>query len=221
MDAATWLTSTDPISLLSFVRPRTPWPQRRLFVVAAWNLVRHHLTSASRVNLEFLESSEAETFNAVRQHVYDIGCSECERTLEEPWTAEDAEIYAVLLATAAVGDDDTGEADEWWRIEVQLSGDALHAWTRIAGVLCSLARCVFAFGQPAIDADRLPATVIRIAHAAHEDAAVMPVLADALEECGCGDAGALGHLRADGPHARGCWVLDKVLGKSGAASSSG
>jgi hypothetical protein len=40
------------------------------------------------------------------------------------------------------------------------------------------------------------------------------VLADALEEAGCADADILGHLRGPGPHVRGCFVLDFLLGKS-------
>ncbi len=39
-------------------------------------------------------------------------------------------------------------------------------------------------------------------------------LADALEDAGCGDAELLGHLRGPGPHVRGCWALDLVLGKA-------
>jgi hypothetical protein len=42
----------------------------------------------------------------------------------------------------------------------------------------------------------------------------LPVLADALEDAGCTEAELLGHLRSDGPHVRGCWALDAVLGKS-------
>src|SRR5262249_20901319 len=41
----------------------------------------------------------------------------------------------------------------------------------------------------------------------------MPVLADALEEAGCTNPAILGHCRGPGPHVRGCWVLDLVLGK--------
>jgi hypothetical protein len=41
----------------------------------------------------------------------------------------------------------------------------------------------------------------------------LPVLADALEEAGCTDADILGHLRGPGPHVRGCWVVDALLGK--------
>jgi hypothetical protein len=42
----------------------------------------------------------------------------------------------------------------------------------------------------------------------------MPILADALEEAGCDNADILTHCRGDGPHVRGCWVVDLVLGKS-------
>jgi hypothetical protein len=40
------------------------------------------------------------------------------------------------------------------------------------------------------------------------------LLADALEDAGCTDAELLGHLRSPGPHVRGCWAVDLVLGKS-------
>lgn len=35
----------------------------------------------------------------------------------------------------------------------------------------------------------------------------------ALAEAGCKDAELLAHLRSEGPHYRGCWSLDAVLGK--------
>jgi hypothetical protein len=48
----------------------------------------------------------------------------------------------------------------------------------------------------------------------HLDAARLAVLADMLEEAGCSDADLLGHLRSPGPHVRGCWPLDALLGRS-------
>lgn len=39
------------------------------------------------------------------------------------------------------------------------------------------------------------------------------VLSDALQEAGCDDEDILGHLRRPGPHIRGCWVVDLLLGK--------
>jgi hypothetical protein len=42
----------------------------------------------------------------------------------------------------------------------------------------------------------------------------LAILADALEDAGCTDAAILAHLRSPGPHMRGCWALDLVLGRS-------
>ncbi len=44
------------------------------------------------------------------------------------------------------------------------------------------------------------------------DPSRLAVLANALEMAGCSDEAALGHLRGPGPHFRGCYVLDALLG---------
>jgi hypothetical protein len=41
----------------------------------------------------------------------------------------------------------------------------------------------------------------------------MPILADALQDAGCDNEDVLAHCRGAGPHVRGCWVVDLVLGK--------
>jgi hypothetical protein len=41
----------------------------------------------------------------------------------------------------------------------------------------------------------------------------LPILADALEDAGCDNPDLLSHLRGPGPHVRGCWALDLILGK--------
>jgi hypothetical protein len=92
-----------------------------------------------------------------------------------------------------------------------------------------LLRCLF--GNPF----RVPATlgpaalswndgsVVRLAWAAYEerswadgtlDNTRLAVLADALEEAGVNDNPLLEHLRGPGPHVRGCFVLDAILGKT-------
>jgi hypothetical protein len=59
-------------------------------------------------------------------------------------------------------------------------------------------------------------TVVRIARASYDEQAFdrLPILADALEEAGCDDADILAHCRQHGPHIRGCWVVDLILGLS-------
>jgi hypothetical protein len=58
-------------------------------------------------------------------------------------------------------------------------------------------------------------TVPALARAIYEERAWgrLPILCDALEEAGCTDAAILAHCRGPGPHARGCWVIDLLLGK--------
>lgn len=60
------------------------------------------------------------------------------------------------------------------------------------------------------------ADAVALARAIYDDRdwMLLPVLADALEDAGCPDAPVLDdHLRSPGPHSRGCWALDLVLGK--------
>jgi hypothetical protein len=58
-------------------------------------------------------------------------------------------------------------------------------------------------------------TVAALASAIYPDRAFdrMPILADTLEDAGCDNADILNHCRGPGPHFRGCWVVDLVLGK--------
>ena len=57
-------------------------------------------------------------------------------------------------------------------------------------------------------------TVPAVARHVYEDRAFhdLPILADALEDAGCTDSDILGHCRGAGPHVRGCWVADLLLG---------
>ena len=45
------------------------------------------------------------------------------------------------------------------------------------------------------------------------DFSAMPILANGLQDAGCDNADILDHCRGNGPHVRGCWVLDLVMGK--------
>jgi hypothetical protein len=61
----------------------------------------------------------------------------------------------------------------------------------------------------------LKGTIRHLAQSIDEEQAFseLPVLADALEDAGCTDEAMLSHLRSPGPHQRGCWVIDLLLGK--------
>jgi hypothetical protein len=75
------------------------------------------------------------------------------------------------------------------------------------------------FGNPfqpvAFDPAWRTSTAIALAQQMYDsrDFSLMPILADALEDAGCDSDDVLAHCRGDGPHVRGCWVVDLVLGK--------
>jgi hypothetical protein len=64
---------------------------------------------------------------------------------------------------------------------------------------------VVKLARAAYEARRLPAGTV--------DGARLAVLADALEEVGLTDAEVLTHLRSGGPHVRGCFAVDVLLGQ--------
>ncbi len=74
------------------------------------------------------------------------------------------------------------------------------------------------FGNPVRPAMLSPAwltsTVVQLARGIYHDRAFdrLPILADALLDAGCDNADMLDHCRGEGPHVRGCWVVDLLLG---------
>jgi hypothetical protein len=82
--------------------------------------------------------------------------------------------------------------------------------------LCGWLREVFGNPfRPPVGAPPESETARMIARGIYDrwDFAGLPVLADALEEAGTTDTAVLAHLREPGPHTRGCWVLDWLLGR--------
>ncbi len=126
-------------------------------------------------------------------------------------------LYSAAKATWAQGNDEPD--DEWLN-----SPSAGEAFRHQSELLRDLFRNPFR-PAPAVDPAWLAwrnGVVRELARAAYDgrrlpEGALEPerlaVLADALEDAGCGDAELLGHLRGPGPHVRGCWVVDLVLGK--------
>jgi hypothetical protein len=65
---------------------------------------------------------------------------------------------------------------------------------------------VLSLAQAAYDKRQLPSGLL--------DAERLAILADALEDASCTNTEILSHLRGQGPHVRGCWVLDALLSKA-------
>lgn len=81
-----------------------------------------------------------------------------------------------------------------------------------------LLRCIVGnpFNQQTIDRRWRTSDTIGLARAIYDERAFarLPILADALMDAGCEDEQIIAHCRSEGPHVRGCWVVDLVLGKS-------
>jgi hypothetical protein len=79
-------------------------------------------------------------------------------------------------------------------------------------------RCIVGnpFRLAAVDPAWLTSTVVALARGIYDDRAFdrLPILADALQDAGCDSDSVLSHCRDAGPHARGCWVVDLLLGKA-------
>ena len=126
-----------------------------------------------------------------------------------------------------------------WAAQFAASADAWFAATRASNFAyvaagdglqpgpehsaqAQLLRCVFGplpFRPVTIQPD-VPAwndgLVVRLAQAIYDERrwAEMPILADALLEACSDDEELIAHCRGDGPHVRGCYAIDQILGKS-------
>jgi hypothetical protein len=130
--------------------------------------------------------------------------------------------FAVLLPAKQHSWDQMGFARHvsgWVRVLLHLPPDANEFLAH-----CDLLRDLF--GNPFRPSTSDPAwrtpDAVELAQAAYDerhlpagtlDAALLAVLADALEEAGCSDGAMLSHLRGPGTHVRGCWVVDLILNR--------
>jgi hypothetical protein len=83
---------------------------------------------------------------------------------------------------------------------------------------CDIVRDIFGnpFRLPIADSAWMKPQAIELAKTIYHDRAFkrLSQLADLLEEAGCTNSEILRHCREPGPHVRGCWVVDVLLGKS-------
>ena len=116
----------------------------------------------------------------------------------------------------------TGAEKAWWEACVatrtpRAARRTPKAQQKESRYQTSLLRCLFdnlfrpVTFSPAWRTD----TAVALARQMYEsrDFGAMPILADALQDAGCDSADVLDHCRGPGPHVRGCWVVDLVLGK--------
>jgi hypothetical protein len=131
------------------------------------------------------------------------------------WAISESLDSAALVADAALRDRALKETPELTTLEADLARKAAYDVEK--RVQCDLLRDIF--GNPfclvIADPSWVTIPVQNIAAAIYHEQAFdrLPLLADALEEAGCDNADILAHCRQRGPHVRGCWVVDLLLGQ--------
>jgi hypothetical protein len=218
-----WLACTDPDTMLRYLRGKTSDRKLRLFAAAGFRRLVSLLPDPhQRRGIEVLEQLAEGT----------ISRAGCRGVAVEVRRAIPPDDRADGMPPA---DDPHYVALMLYR-EFCSSSIAAHAVHAAAGLAdgawelheqAELMRCIVGnpFSPAAVDPSCLAwhdGTVVKLAQAAYDqrdlpagtlDAARLAVLADAVEEAGCTEADLLGHLRGPGPHCRGCWAIDLLLGK--------
>lgn len=96
-------------------------------------------------------------------------------------------------------------------------GEDESAWAEEQREQCLIVSDIFGnpFRPVSLDQSWRTSTIQAIAKQMYDshDFSPMPILADALQDSGCENEDILSHCRGDGPHVRGCWVVDLILGK--------
>jgi hypothetical protein len=202
-----WLTLRAPHRLLEYICRISSHRKARLYSVACCYRVRDQFTnerSHRAVELSELYADKLVPFSELRGVYAD---SPAAPPTGEPycawWCARLGKVMGPRMAAGFAVD----EATIWGKRSL----DTEHA------AQAELLRDIFGnpFRPVTFDPHWRTSDVVGLAHAIYEDKAFerMPILADALMDAGCEEEQIIGHCRGDGPHVRGCWVVDLILDK--------
>jgi hypothetical protein len=223
-----WRECRDPRKLLGYLHRTASERKRRLFAAACCRRV-WHLLGDRRSRFAVVTAERYADGRATRAEL-----SRAEEEANDAFAAarDDEREVARLAANAVYAVTCAGVGWDFARCAAEEAVEAVGVAAReemsaakVIEVSAQLAllRCVF--GNPFWAVEAEPAwrtqTVMALAQAAYEerelpagtlDPARLAVLADALEEGSCTAGELLGHLRGPGPHVRGCWPVDLILG---------
>jgi hypothetical protein len=233
MTESEWLACTDPGPMLEFLRGKASDRKLRLFACACcrhvWDLLldersRKAIDAAEQYadgqisveNLAIIRNAARSARKTVKRTIPLAGFSPAFNAARAADTVVEDSVESAVAAVgwvaSAIGNqampdpagsdfDDTYEAIQHYKM------------------FCASPLLRELFGNPfqtvTLNQSWLAPNVVSFAQAIYEDRAFgrMPELADALEEAGCDNPEILAHCRQPGPHVRGCWVVDAVLGK--------
>ncbi len=219
MTEAEWLASDDPeemyfrgVKPLKVSRRRTD-----LFCVACVRLVWHLLEDeGAKQAFEWLEEYPGQRIHPNSGAQFDELFQGPARALYDAHHRRDPGVRGAALHIAY----------DFWLGWYEYAFPNLYEWINTPqGALCEDPRTYLSaalrdiFGNPsrpvAVDPSWRTSTTTALAAQMYDsrDFSAMPILADALQDAGCENTDILDHCRGPGQHARGCWVVDLVLGK--------
>jgi len=219
MTETEWLASPEPAALLRFLGKTARVRKRRLFACACVRRIWHLLTDPrSRRAVEVAEAfadGEVDREAIKRMRRTAAAASRLSGQGSGVWSGADAAEICLLVSTEDISTA-ARSAEAATQAGVPLSDEKEAQATLLRDL----------FGNPFYPAVLSPAwqtpAVVALAQAAyserilpsgHLDPDRLAVLADALEDAGSDNPDILTHLRGPGPHVRGCWVVDLLLGK--------
>ena len=238
MTGAEWLKGEDPAPLLVFAAPKVSGRKVRLILTACCGRMLESTPPKRRLFRDHYEGSfhQLEQALAAVERFADglAGADELASARRDAKDAEyvpasvdyggETELYREVAAVLGAAADEPdppgviaacGHATDTRPASAIGGEDARRAlesrWQ------ATVVRCVVGnpFRPVTADPRWLSETVVSLATGIYAERAFdrMPILADAIEEAGCDHGDVLAHCRGPGPHVRGCWVVDLLLGK--------
>jgi hypothetical protein len=229
MTEAEWMACTDPQKMLEFLRGKASDRKLRLFACASCSLRygEHFRTIPLEVG-----GDPGQKAIQVAEHYADGLASSHEVEAAEKKASD----YSDRFIDETFGFSEAAAA--YWAAAGLLRESAflMSAWPvtfpsdteEMRAAQAALFREVFGllpFRPASLDPSWLTwkdGTIPRLAEVIYHDRELpsghldhhrLAVLANALEDAGCENAEILNHCRGPGPHVRGCWVVDLLLGK--------
>jgi hypothetical protein len=231
MNEVDWLTATDPSAMLAYLEGKTTDRKLRLFACAcvrrAWGRLQQGSPAQRAVETaERLAEGQAEALDLEQAR---------EQAEQAAYAAPHLDAFSYVAAAACCADDPLEAArtvrESMRQHAVRETANEVAPGEDEArfNAVASAAECRAqadllreVIGNPFRPPHLAPewlrwnnGAVAAMARVLAEEQrfAELPYLADALEDAGCDDADLLRHLRGPGPHVRGCWAVDLLLGR--------
>ena len=227
MTEARWLACRDPEAMLDVARFGGSDRKLRLFALACVRVITDQLSrDESKAAVDAIERyAEGKATRADLQRAWNGALAALHDIIEDAseqrwyYVSEYAADAVALASNPELAENITGVAARCVHTLIT-AGDLSEEIVRDNEIArqTNLIRDIFGnpFRPVVFDPNWRTSTVVALARGIYDERAFdrLPILADALQDAGCVSDDILTHCRGPGPHVRGCWVVDLVLGKS-------